>query len=325
MRVLITGGSGFIGTNLVQRYGERGDLVLNLDRNPPRNPAHEDCWSRCDLLDRQGLFARFTEHSPEIVLHFGARTDLGETRDLSGYAANVEGVANVIAAVRATPSVERVIFTSSQLVCRIGYRPQSDTDYCPSTLYGESKRLGECLVREANLETAWTLVRPTSIWGPWFDVPYRNFFEAIRAGRYVHPGGVHTPKQWGYVGNVVHQVEKLIEAPAQDIRGRTFYLADYEARPLREIADAIQRALGVRPIPEAPTWMLRAAARAGDLLQALGWSSPPLTSFRYGNIRAPEIQDMEPLRRVVGPLPYSLEAGIEATVAWMRDAALARG
>jgi nucleoside-diphosphate-sugar epimerase len=121
-------------------------------------------------------------------VHLGARTDLGETEDIQGYDANIQGVKNLIDAINATPSVTRVLFASSMLVCKFGYRPQSDNDYCPDTLYGQSKVKTENIIRQTKLSAEWAIIRPTSIWGPWFAEPYLNFFQMIVAGRFVHPG-----------------------------------------------------------------------------------------------------------------------------------------
>ena len=49
-RIIITGGSGFIGTNLVDYYLARDCHVLNLDHLPPRNPAHLNYWQKVDIL-----------------------------------------------------------------------------------------------------------------------------------------------------------------------------------------------------------------------------------------------------------------------------------
>src|SRR5438067_6624986 len=107
-----------------------------------------------------------TEERPEAVVHLAARTDLDQKRDLAGYAANIEGVGNLVAALRGTPSVRRAIYTSSQLVCKVGYVPMSDDDYRPNTKYGESKVWTEKIVRrEDGGGVEWCLVRPTTVWG----------------------------------------------------------------------------------------------------------------------------------------------------------------
>lgn len=319
-RVVITGGSGFVGTNLVSFYAERGWEIRNFDILPPRNRNHDRYWRRVDLLDRDTLIRELRDFRPSVVLHFGARTDLDESVNLAGYAANIEGVCNVVDAIRATPSVARAIFASSQLVCRIGYVPRDENDYHPTTLYGSSKVLTERIVRAADdIGAVWTIVRPTSLWGPWFDVPYKNFFLAIARNLYVHPGATKTLKQWGFIGNAVFQVWTLVRSSGDAVHKRTFYLADYEPLDLRTFANTIQVALHARPIRTVPPRLLALVARLGDVAQTFGWTNPPLTSFRYNNIVMPELQDLEALKEVVGPLPYTSEQGIDITVRWLRQ------
>jgi nucleoside-diphosphate-sugar epimerase len=57
-RVLVTGGSGFIGTNIVEHYRSSGHEVTSLDVLPPQHPQHGTLWGKVDLLDRRGLDVR---------------------------------------------------------------------------------------------------------------------------------------------------------------------------------------------------------------------------------------------------------------------------
>ena len=318
-RVLITGGSGFIGTNLVSYFSDNGWEVINFDIVGPRNPSHHLYWKKVDLLDRTNLVNETQSFAPSVFLHFGARSDLRETKNLAGYAANIEGVCNVVDAIRSTSSVQRVIFASSQLVCNLGYVPINDDDYLPSTLYGQSKVLSEKIIRSADLDVYWTIIRPTSLWGPWFDVPYKSFFNAIDRNLYVHPGGITTLKQWGYIGNSIFQIFKIISAPWESVHRKTLYLADYQPLILKEFADAVQKIFDARPITTVPAGFMNMTARIGDICQALGWENPPLTSFRYQNIVTNEVHNLSSLEAIAGPLPFTVEKGIEATVNWLRE------
>ena len=319
MRIIITGGSGFIGTNLVERFISSDNVVLNLDIAAPRNHTHHSYWMAQDLLDKVGLRSVMHDFAPDIVFHMAARTDLdGGTID--DYAANTVGVANLIAAVLGVTSLQRIVFASSRLVCRIGYEPTSEFDYCPTTPYGESKVIGEKLVRDAmaQLPCPALIVRPTSIWGPWFDVPYKTFFLTIARGRYVHPGKAKILKSFGFVGNTVHELERLMVAPASAVAGQTFYLGDYPPIDVAVWANAIQRALRVAPLRRVGVGALRAAAWLGDCLKACGWKYSPLTSFRLNNLLTPMVHDLAPLQAVVGALPYSMDEGVQVTVDWLR-------
>ncbi len=270
--ILITGGSGFIGTNLVEYFRNAGERVISLDINEPRNPAHKPLWYQVNLLDRENLISTINKFQPDVVLHFGARTDLNEKKNLEGYDANIQGVCNLLEAIRGSERVERVIIASSQLVCEIGYQPENEYIYRPTTLYGKSKVLTENIIRIADWrDITWTIVRPTSLWGPWFGVPYKNFFETIRREIYVHPGGIITRKQWGFVGNSVYQITRLLDVPFEKVHQKTMYLADYEPLDLHLFANSVQQAFDSKPCLTVDYPFLKLIARIGDFLKFIGW------------------------------------------------------
>ena len=316
MKVLITGGSGFIGTNLVEFYLSQGIEVINLDIAAPSKPEHKGYWKQVGLLDKEHLQNEVYVFSPTHIFHLAARTDLDETRDINGYTANIQGVANLLAATKGLPNLERVIFASSLLVCKNGYQPRGETDYCPDTLYGESKVLTEKLVREVeDIPYSWVIVRPTSIWGPWFGPPYKTFFQVIAKGLYVRPGNICINQALGFVGNTVYQLHKLMEAPAEKVHRKVFYLADYPPTNIRNWADLIQKTMKAKKIRQVPVWILRIAAMLGDLAQLVGWKNPPLSSSRLNNLLTNSIYELDPI--VMGALPYTLEEGVQITVDWL--------
>jgi nucleoside-diphosphate-sugar epimerase len=321
VRVLVTGGSGFIGTNLVSLLLKKGYELRSLDIKPPRVQQHGSIFRSVDILDREALSREFTDFAPQVLIHLAARTDL-HGRSVHDYAANTQGVVNVLAAVRESLSVGRSIFASSRMVCDISVRPEAEDEYSPPNAYGESKMLGEMLVRSSGLAPAdWALVRPTSIWGPWFEVPYRDFFEAVLSGRYIHPKGREVQKSFGYVGNTTYALEKLMLAESSKIHGQTIYLGDYPPVEVWRFASAIRSAAGKGPISVAPIQFLTWVALAGDVLQQLGWKEPPLTRFRLRNLLTDMVLDLNPLESLVGKLPFGMEEGVDITLAWLRSEA----
>ena len=316
-RILVTGGSGFIGTNVMQHWIDAGAEVLNLDSKPPAHSAHQPFWTETDIRDKAAYTAAVKDFKPECLLHLAARVDLnGQT--VADYDANTIGVENTVLAAKES-GIPRVLFASSQLVCTPGYQPRTDEDYCPPNPYGESKVIGEQIVRTmAGDAFTWALLRPTSIWGPWFNEPYRDFFLRVRRGSYLQAKGVRVAKSFGYVGNAVFALAALAECRAESLHRRVLYLADYEPAVVSEWADMIQREWGAAPIRQVPLGVLQAAAKAGDGLKCLGWKNPPLTSYRLKNLLTPSPQDMEPLRALCGPLPYTQAEGTQLTVAWLR-------
>ena len=160
--VLVTGGSGFIGTNLVEAFLGRTDRVLNLDLSAPRISSHRAVWRRVDICDADALRREVAAFRPDIVVHLAARTDL-HGRDVADYATNTEGVRNVTNAVAAAGSANLEIYASSRLVFDIHHRPAEDFDYHATTPYGQSKVVGERIVRALGDDRPWVIVRPTSI------------------------------------------------------------------------------------------------------------------------------------------------------------------
>ncbi len=317
-RILVTGGSGFIGTNVVAALLARGDAVINIDNAAPRNTAQQSHFRSVDICNSAALARALDDFGPDRIIHLAARTDLrGES--VADYATNTQGTAALLAVLADRPRIDRVLFASSMLVCRLGYLPQSPTDYAPSTPYGASKVESERLVRAADPgRQRIILFRPTSIWGPWFAEPYRNFFDAVLGGWYIHPQGASTRRSYGYVDNAVAQILALDAAPAARLGDELYHLADYEPVDIGHWADMVAAAAGRRPPRRIPALAADMAAIAGDTLQLLGWKHPPMTRFRLANMRTNAVLDTAPMQKLCPILPVGLSEGVERTVAWLR-------
>jgi nucleoside-diphosphate-sugar epimerase len=317
-KILITGGSGLMGTNAVEYFVNEDYTVLNYDMRSPQNQSHNNLWKEGSINDKSLFRQTVKDFAPDYFLHLAARTDLLEQNDLyNGYKTNIEGVKNTVDIVNEIDSIKRVLFASTRLVCRIDYLPKNYEDYCPPNLYGESKVIGEKMVRAANLNKEWTLFRPTSIWGPWFDSPYIIFFRTIQKNLYFNPGHYNPQKSFGYVKNSIFQLDKLLHAPAEKVHEKTFYLCDYPPLQLREWSELIRKELQVKKIRSYPMLPLKVAALAGDILQKMGWKRVPITNFRLNNLTTNMVYDTEELEAICGKLPYDLRTAVKETVKWM--------
>jgi nucleoside-diphosphate-sugar epimerase len=317
-RVFVTGGSGFIGTNLVEFYRAiPGFKTLNVDVAAPRNLAHTALHQSVDITNFREIAAVLGDFRPTVIYHLAARTDLdGPT--IEDYLANTVGVENLIRAIGELDSKPRAtLFASSRLVCKIGYTPLHDEDYCPTTSYGSSKVRSEEIVRTMANNFNWMMFRPTSIWGPWFSVPYRNFFDSIQKGHYLHPRSREIRKSFGFVGNTVYQLDRLAYANFENCRNRTIYLCDYEPLDVYQWAVIVARSFGRSAPRQVPEFALQMMARLGDLVEAISDRHAPLTSFRLENLLTNMVHDTAALRAAVGELPFSVEEGVSITTRWL--------
>lgn len=313
-RVLITGGSGFIGTNLVELHVAKGDQVVNVDIEEARIPERESLRRSQDILDASGLKGVFSDFRPEIVYHLAARTDI-DGKTLEDYAANTQGVSHVVACCQEF-GVRRLVAASSQLVNPLTKVPKDDFDYDPPNAYGASKVETERIIRTEAEGLDWVMVRPTTIWGPWFGVKYQGLYRQVKAGRFMLPSGIRIQKIWGYVENTAWSLDQLAHLPSGDVSGRIFYLADYEPYDLESYAELIREESGSPAIRRVPYGALKGIALVGDVFMKLG-KSFPLHSYRLKNFMANMKVSIAPLAQATGPAPYSLREGVRRTLDWM--------
>ena len=314
MRILVTGSSGFVGKALIEALLADGHEVCGFSRK-----LHQ--WTITgDLLDPDSIRRALNAFKPEVIYNLAAETDLKGVPQ-GGYAANTVGVKNLLDALRHAPEVRRVVWASSQLVCKPGRPPAHDTDYSPEGGYGESKVLGEKMVRSREGGgKEWVIFRSTTIWGPGMSPHYSAILGMIRRGLYFHVGGRPLMKSYSYIGNLTAQLVTLGTAPAEQVNGRTFYLADSDPIDLREWASGFARRFSKR-IPTLPEPLARGLARTGDLLTRRGVRFP-LTSQRLDNMLTEYVYDVSPIDAVHGRTRIGMSEGIDRTADWYleRDA-----
>lgn len=321
MRVLVTGSSGFIGSALIEDLRAGGVDAHGLDIRAPRWRKETAEDHRVDLNDGEALKSIVSRLRPERVVHLAARTDLSKD-SVVRYNTNIDGVAHLVRAVQQVGSVSRVLWTSTQLVSRVGRAPAFATDYAPDTSYGESKVIGERIVRGLDGGgVTWALLRPTTVWGPGMSDHYLGLLRYLELGHYFHAGRAPTPKSFSYVHNAIFQIRALLDASDAQVHRQTFYIADDQPIDMRGWCDALSAELGRPPSPVVPVALARLLARGGDLLNRTVAPAFKFNTFRLRNIMTPYVFDTSNLRAIVGPLPHTLEQAICATVAWYRQSA----
>jgi nucleoside-diphosphate-sugar epimerase len=315
-KVLITGGSGFIGTNLVQFFLDEQFNVLNIDLVKPKKDTHNSFWSNIDINDLKSFKKTVLEFNPNYIIHLAARTDL-DGQSLIDYKSNILGVENLMLIVNELTNLNKVIVTSSMLVCKSGYSPKNHLDYNPNTIYGKSKVLTEKRVLENPPKCDWSIIRPTSIWGPWFGVPYKNFFDVVISKRYFHIGDKGCTKTYGFIGNSVFQINKILMFDTSDKSDKVFYIGDNPATNIEEWANEISKYLGFK-LKKMPYFLVKLIAYTGDVLRMMKINFP-MTSFRLKNMTIDNIVDLKNTSLLAKKNPYTRKEGVKLTLEWIKN------
>jgi nucleoside-diphosphate-sugar epimerase len=293
----------------------KGIEVSNVDIVQPRIHAHLAHWRKCSILDPDLLLKIMTEVRPSHVVHLAARATV-DGKTLEDYRENTTGTANVLASVKKTASVRHVIVTSSQHVRKPGSGlPVHDEDFIPHGVYGESKVVTEQLTRSAGLPCLWTIIRPTTIWGPWHPFLPDGLWKVIQRGIYVHPQNDPVIRCYGYVKNTIRQIESIFTAPSETVDRQVFYLGDGLMKQIYWI-NAFANALIHRDVRQVPRGWIRALAKAGDFLGGLGIKIP-MNSPRYFNLTTSNPVPIEKVIHQFGVPDISLENGIAETLLWL--------
>lgn len=315
MRVLITGGSGFIGSNLIEDLVKRGVAIMNVDIACPHISSHTPFWKELDILQLESLKEAFRDFKPTHVVHLAARTDTFGTR-LEEYEVNTQGSKNVLDAIKSVDSVERVVITSTQFVNQYHGKPKDDLDFAPHTTYGESKVITEKLTRSADLKCEWVIIRPTNIWGPWHLRYPHEFWRILGKGLYFHPSGKRVLRSYGYVKNVTWQILKIFDSTSEMVNGKVFYVGDQPIDLLDWVNGFSMKQIG-RKVLIVPRPLIYCVAIFGDMLTFIGMRFP-ITRSRYKSMTTSNDASMAQTFDAFGTPPYSLDAGIEETVNWLK-------
>ncbi|OJJ18255.1 hypothetical protein BKI52_25880 [marine bacterium AO1-C] len=317
MKFLVTGGSGFIGTNLVEKLIAKGAQIINVDTTAPYKKSHEKYWTKLSILDKDSLLEVFQKEQPEFVIHLAARTDTDPINKLEDYVVNTDGTNNLLEAIKSVNSVKHTIITSTQFVHQYKGFPKDDTDYAPHTIYGESKVISEKLTRSADLKCNWTIIRPTNIWGPWhLRYPY-EFWKVLAQGLYIHPGKQKVMRSYGYVGNVVHQILTILEKSPELVHQQVFYVGDAPLNLLDWVNQFSINQIG-KKVKVVPRFLIKTIALTGDVLKVVGLNFP-ITTSRYKSMTTSNDAPMQKTFDVLGNSPISLEMGVEETIEWLKE------
>ena len=312
-RIIVTGGSGFIGTNFLDFLITKTNCkVVNFDTAAPRNNDHRFLWREIDINNLEILEKAIHDFKPHCIFNFAARTDL-HGNHIGEYQTNILGIKNLIQVVLSMNKEPDIFFFSSMLVNKLGENHIKHDDCHPKTFYGCSKLLGEKIILESKLKKK-IIIRPTSIWGPWFGAPYRNFFDILKRGYFISCNKFNVRKTYGYVENSVLQIIYLY-LNKDHLEESIFYLGDSNSYLLEDWLKDISKLQNIK-IFRFPSKLILLLSLIGSFASAFRLR-PPLTYFRYKNMSTQNICPLGSLIKYTGPAKYSRYYGCRKTLSWL--------
>ncbi len=259
-RVLVTGGSGFVGANLVSELLERGHEVRSFDRAPSPLPPHPRLEVlQGDICDKdtvttavEGIDTVF--HTAAIIDLMGGASVTDEYRTRS-FAVNVGGTENLVEAAQ-DAKVKRFVYTASNSVVMGGKRISGGDETLPYTerfndLYTETKVVAERFVLSQNGVSGMLTcsIRPSGIWGRGDQTMFRKLFESVLAGHVkVLVGRKHAKLDNSYVHNLIHGFilagRHLV--PGGTAPGQAYFINDGEPINMFDFSRPVVEACGQR-------------------------------------------------------------------------------
>lgn len=278
-RWFITGGSGFVGRNLIRDRISRGDTVIALGRSDRALATLESLGAQAvrGNLDSTDTMTE-AMRGCDIVVHAAAKVDEWGAPE-AFQRINVEGTAHVLAAARAA-AVRRLIHIGTEAPYATGEAlvDIEETQPFPEPMlarYPASKGEAERLVRAANDEQLETIVlRPRMIWGNDDTSLLPQIIEAVHTGRFMWIGGGQQLTSTCHVDNLCAAIDA---ASQRGEPGAAYFITDGEPIPLKQFLSALLATRGVEvsdrslPLPVARTL----AGVCDRLWSLLRLSSPP--------------------------------------------------
>lgn len=306
-KVLVLGGSGFIGMHLIMNLENEGYLVWNFDLN--KSIHLRENYFEGDILNYDSVLNSLEEIKPDIVINLAASTRLDGTK-LYDYKVNFLGVSNLVRALGEL-RLENVhlLHVSTQFVTSPGYKPVGDADLDPYTVYGEAKAVAELILRASPISN-WLILRPSGVWGSYHPSFNHGLWKVMKYRLFIQPE-LAVKRSYIHVDTLAAQLIRFLQTDWQKINKGTYYLGNTPADP-RTLMDAFSIALSDKPCRRMNPRVFRHVFHFFKILSKLGIKLP-LDQQRYDVLTKDYLIDTEKTFEVIGEVPEDLPTAIRKT------------
>lgn len=274
--VLITGGKGFIGRKLTEKLLQEGYRVRVLSRRAPKGPCAQEAVTvvQGDYNDVNSL--KKAMEGCQAVCHLAAAIFGFNYQDFEK--ANIIATQNVVEAVNQSPDITAFVHISS--LAASGFAPSKDEPRteemkpAPVSDYGITKLGGEKAVKTLRPGVKWTIIRPPIVYGK-NDSGVSKIAAWVRRGLMVNTSG-NGYFSFVHVDDLVCAVAAALRMPETD--KQTYFICEDAVYSWDYFITEMARAMGVKKpfMPNAPVWMMRAAAALYETAAKITGTEPAL-------------------------------------------------
>jgi len=316
MTILITGGTGFIGSHLVRALLAKGKKVRVLVRKTSNtaNLRKLNVEIFYGSLDDINSLVEATK-GIKTVYHLAAMLGSPEITYNQLYEVNVKGTENLIKACTKNKVKRFVLISSVAAMGPAKHMADERTKCNPKTDYDKTKYFSELVVKKSKLE--WTIIRPTMVYGPGEIKNKAKMFRLIQKGMFFIIGNGKNLMSLVYVDNLVKGI--VLAGESKNAIRQTYILSDRNPYTMSEFITTIAKHEKVRVPFHIPVWFAYLGTFCFRLLRFAG--VPQLLSV--DRIKNMTINHSFNISKAIKELDYNLETNlnesVKRTVQWYKE------
>lgn len=312
MNILVIGGSGFIGSNLIRELLKLGYSVRNFDKNP--SEEFEDLSTIGDVRDLDAL--KETLKDVDVVFNLAAEHRDDVTPVTLYYDVNVQGATNIVEAAELN-NVKRIIFTSTVAVYGLNKNePDEKSPVEPFNHYSKSKLEAEEVFKKwaSNSDgRSLVIVRPVVIFGEGNKGNIYSLINLIADKKFVMVGRGDNRKSMGYIGNIVKFLVQMIDVT------EGVHILNYADKPdmaVNELVEYIRAELGInnKPLVRLPFSIGMIGGYTFDILSRITGKKYPISSIRIKKFCANTTVSTKAIEEMGFKPPYTLREGLKRMI-----------
>ncbi len=278
MKITIIGGSGFVGTRLIDVLKQSNFQLQNTDKK--QSIFHPEITTIANILEKDKLTLLLQGTDIVILLAAEHRDDV--TPISLYYDVNVKGMKNTLEAMEVN-GIKRIVFTSSVAVYGLNKKnPDENYEKTPFNHYGKSKWEAEKSLQQwYKTHSDWNIniLRPTVIFGERNRGNVFNLLKQISSGNFLMVGSGKNIKSMSYVGNIVNFINFLIKEKKEGYN--VFNYADKPDFTTNDLVVLVGKVLNKHiPAVHIPMWMGMLGGYCFDLLAIVTRKKLSISSVR---------------------------------------------